>query len=106
MRRTYNSTLNGYGFSPQVKMAVWNKGQIVAGVDPSRRRKDVCGAWIDWDKYGDTTPDGTGWEIDHIKPVAEGGGDEVFNLQPLQWQNNRRKGDQYPGTNFCAVSAK
>jgi 5-methylcytosine-specific restriction endonuclease McrA len=40
-----------------------------------------------------------GWEIDHIKPVAKRGGDEITNLQPLQWENNRRKGDDYP--NLC-----
>ena len=37
-----------------------------------------------------------GWEIDHIEPVALGGGDELTNLQPLNWQNNVKKGDQYP----------
>ena len=34
-----------------------------------------------------------GWEIDHRKPVAKGGGDELLNLQPLQWGNNLAKAD-------------
>ena len=42
-----------------------------------------------------------GWEIDHIIPIAQGGGDELANLQPLQWENNRRK-DELQGMNTSA----
>jgi 5-methylcytosine-specific restriction endonuclease McrA len=45
-----------------------------------------------------------GWEIDHIVPVAKGGSDELYNLQPLQWQNNRHKGDDHPQWS-CAIKA-
>ena len=34
-----------------------------------------------------------GWEIGYINPIEKGGTDDVSNLQPLQWQNNRRNGD-------------
>jgi len=34
-----------------------------------------------------------GWEIDHRKSVAKGGGDEIQNLQPLLCVNNLTKGD-------------
>ena len=44
------------------------------------------------------------WEIDHIRPVAHGGGDELTNLQPLQWKNNRHKGDDFPNWS-CAVGS-
>ncbi len=66
---------------------------------------DRCGALIDRYAYGQTTPNGTGWEIDHIIPVSKGGTDDLLNLQPLQWQNNRSKGDNYPPGDFCAVAA-
>jgi 5-methylcytosine-specific restriction endonuclease McrA len=105
MTRSPNTDRNGRNFTNETILAVWNKGQIVSGYDPSLVRKDVCGAWIHWNKYGVTVDYGNGWEIDHKKPVAKGGGDEIDNLQPLQWQNNRKKGDDFPASNFCAVSA-
>lgn len=106
MSRKNNTDRNGISFSEQIKLAVWNKAQIVSGYDSSKTRKDRCNGWIKWDLYGDTTENGYGWEIDHIKPVSIGGGDEISNLQPLHWQNNRRKGDDYPASNYCAVPSK
>jgi len=44
-----------------------------------------------------------GWEIDHIRPVSKGGSDRLDNLQPLYWENNRRKGDTYPW--YCENAA-
>ena len=73
---------------------VWNKGQKIPDKNPNDVRNDACGAEIHRDAHGDTKSD-HGWEIDHKDP---NGGDELSNLQPLQWENNRRKGD---GTLNC-----
>ena len=105
MSRNQNTDRNGRPFSEEIKKAVWNKAQIIIGYDPNKIRKDSSGAWIYWDKYGDTEENGNGWEIDHIKPVAKGGRDELANLQPLQWENNRKKADNFPTFSFI-VSAK
>jgi 5-methylcytosine-specific restriction endonuclease McrA len=83
------------------KWAVWSKGQIVSGYDPNRWRKDACNAWMDRNSFGDRNSI-FGWEIDHIIPVSKGGGDQLVNLQPLQWKNNDAKGD---GPLVCAITS-
>ncbi len=83
--------------------AVWEKGRVVPGTDPSRRRKDCCGAWIDRDQYGVMMENGTGWEIGSVPD--ESGGD-AENLQPLQWENNRARLAVSSGTWFCVREAR
>ena len=82
-------------FSEETKLAVWKKAQTVSGNDPSVWRKDQCGAWIGWGYYVDSSSQ-YGWEIDHLKPLSQGGEEVMTNYLPLQWQNNVRKGDNYP----------
>ena len=90
--RKHNTRVNGKNFSKKEEQAVWEKAQPT--YDPNVRF-DICGKEIRFNKYGKTKSK-YGWEIDHIKPVAKGGGDEINNLQPLQWKTNRRKGDNWP----------
>jgi len=78
------------GFSEQVVQAVWNRGRIVSGYDPSEFRQDECTAWMRRSAYGERSSV-LGWEIDHIKPVSEGGTDVIWNLRPLQWENNAER---------------
>lgn len=74
---------------------VWEKGRIIPNYNPELFRQDVAGAWIIREQYGNTDSM-FGWEIEHIYPQALGGTDELFNLRPMQWMNNRSKGDNYP----------
>ena len=82
--------------------AVWEKATPVQNNNPDVWRKDVCGAWINRPKYGEETT--YGWEIDHVNPTSNGGSDQVSNLQPLQWRNNRNKGESL-SSNYCCVTA-
>ena len=74
------------------KRLVWNKGREIPNFDASEWRWDKCGTPMQYSKHGDTTSK-YGWEIDHIRPVAQQGSDYLDNLQPLQWENNRAKAD-------------
>ncbi len=90
-------------FSEETIQAVWEKAAEVSGADPAVWRKDICGAWIKRDLYGDHSSHlGYGWDIDHIVPESKGGGDELSNLQPLQWENNVSKGE---GPLKCVVTS-
>lgn len=82
-------------FSDQMVEQVWQKGEVIQGVDPSIWRKDFAGAWINRACYGQPETK-YGWEIDHLRPESQGGTDDLVNLYPLQWENNRTKGDSYP----------
>ena len=98
----FGKKINGFNFLQSEIDAVWNKGIIIPGKDPNFWRKDPCGATMFKSDHGNTNSK-TGWEIDHIYPVARGGNDDLINLQPLQWENNRSKGDQYPAINYCVI---
>ena len=97
MARNRNTDAAGRQFNEATLQTVWNKGRIIPGHDSNEWRHDGCGAAIQRSKHGDTSSK-HGWEIDHIKPVARSGTDDLSNLQPLQWNLNRDKGDTFPWT--------
>ena len=70
------------------------KGNIIEKYDPNVWRRDACDHAIKFEEHGKTSEHG--WEIDHIKPQAKEGSDDLTNLQPLYWETNRTKGDTYP----------
>jgi hypothetical protein len=89
-------------YSSDTIWKTWSKGEIFAGNDPVFWRKDQCGAWIFRGHYDNRNSE-YGWVIGHIKPLSEGGTDDISNLCPLHWENNVRKAD---GSNECHVTAE
>ena len=95
MPRSRNTDAKGRSFDAATVERVWRKATPRPGQDSSVWRRDRCGIPIKRDAHGNTKSPNA-WEIDHIKPVAKGGTDDLSNLQPLQWELNRDKGDTYP----------
>jgi 5-methylcytosine-specific restriction endonuclease McrA len=62
--------------------------------DPDLYRRDAFGNEIYKPSFGKTGE--KSWEIDHIRPLAKDGSENLRNLQPLQTAANREKDDAYP----------
>lgn len=80
-------------WSEQEINSVWKKATKINEKD--EYRKDYAGAWIKRGEYGNRNSL-YGWEIDHRKPKSKYGSDNVDNLDPLHWENNSYKGDDFP----------
>ncbi|MBL0210766.1 MAG: HNH endonuclease [Holophagaceae bacterium] len=95
MSRNRNTDIAGKPFGQTTIGVVWAKGRPINGYEPKDWRYDICGKPLKFTDYGNTKSN-HGWEVDHIKPVAKDGTDDLDNLQPLQWEINRDKSDTYP----------
>ena len=93
MQRRPNTNRIGGNWTEEQKKAVWLKGSVIPDKLSSVCRQDKCGRVMRWAEHGNRNSE-YGWEIDHIKPVSNYGGDELSNLQPLHWENNSDKSDK------------
>lgn len=86
MLRHRNTDANGRAFSPAVIQAVWDKVEVSAEHAPLK--VDAHGAVIWREAFGNNNSK-LGWEIRHRVPVEQGGGDDLDNLEAIQWENHR-----------------
>ena len=90
-------------FTEQELNAMFSKASKIDGLDPDEWRRDASGAIIKRSSYG-RDDELYGWEVDHIVPqslledndVPDDLIDDDKNLRPLNWNNNKSKGDNYP----------
>ncbi len=84
-----NTDTSGKPFRAEIIEAVWNKA--AASREHPPLRVDAYGALIWREGYGNLNSK-FGWEIGHKQHLANGAADDLENLLPLQWENNRRNG--------------
>ena len=72
----------------------WGKAKPVRGKNPNVWRKDEYGNRIRKASYA--TRGQYGWELDHKNHRSRGGSDKSRNIQPIHWEENRKKSDKYP----------
>lgn len=71
---------------------VWLKATPIQGLSPNEWRRDRNGNVIRWSEYGKLTQ--YGWEIDHSIPKSKNGSNDISNLSPMRWKENREKSDK------------
>lgn len=91
--RRHNTDKNEDPWKLEIVKAVWDKAKDREGYSKEEWRMDLCGKHIKWDELGNRSSN-YGWEIDHIDPVTNGGGDNLENLQALFWKHNLAKADR------------
>lgn len=82
-------------YSKDIIEAVWAKAFVQSANDPNVFRKDYAGAWICKSQYNKPEMPYC-WVIDRLRPVEQGGTDDISNLYPLFISNHNKKGANYP----------
>lgn len=72
---------------------IWAKGTIIPNFDPDKFRLDAYKKCMQRSERGNRKSP-YGWEVDHIKPLSEGGKTKLINLRPLHWKSNLERNHQ------------
>ncbi len=68
---------------------MWQKGKIIDERIKDFARDDEKGTHIGKQNYDEEGE--FGWTIHYVKPVSNGGTDDIDNLQPRHWKNDGLK---------------
>ena len=90
MNQEDNRHKNVNPFDENIVQQVWEKGKVIDGNSPAIWREDSYGFFMKRQYYGDKSSR-YGWDIGYVKPLSGGEGNNINNLQPLQWENKSRK---------------
>ena len=71
------------------KRRIWSKALEVPWSDPALVRKDRHGYLMRYSDYDDRSS-AFGWVIDPLIPVALGGSEDEWNLEPLNSMMNKK----------------
>jgi hypothetical protein len=89
MFRQSNTDTSGKPFDAANIEQVWSRAPLSSDHPPLR--VDAFGALIWKEGFGNTNSR-FGWDIGYKRPLGNGEQDDLENLQPVQWENNRRNG--------------
>ena len=99
MYRQHSTNASGKPFDAAIIEAVWNKAEPSTQHPPLRLD---AGRALIWKEGYSNTNSKFGWVIGRRRPLSQGGGDELENLEPVQWENYRLSGGGQSGANAQA----
>jgi hypothetical protein len=85
-------------FSGELIQSVWETARATEGRDPTRWRKDQCGAWLQREHYGNRRSE-YGWKLEKVSPDAA---DSSESFQAFHWENGF---DVENGRPRCRITA-
>ncbi|MCC6652845.1 MAG: HNH endonuclease [Candidatus Eisenbacteria bacterium] len=63
-------------------MAAWTDEELERIYDSTSGRCHLCGKRLAWTNYGAAKDKRGAWHVDHSRPLARGGGDDLRNTKP------------------------
>lgn len=89
---------SGVNWTEQHIKAAWESAEIAGRINAEKWRKDLCGAWIARQHFGNHNSQ-FGWEIESVESIPSG---VDARLLALQWKNAQQRSG---GKITCRITA-